>query len=73
MKRHIRVIGALPARIAQHNQHLGASRDQLFGSKEAPGGREGGNQGALSTVSGTVNKPRMLWELVTAGYILGTV
>lgn len=34
MKRHIRVIGALPARVAQHNQHLEASWDQLFRSKD---------------------------------------
>lgn len=35
MKRHIRVIGVLPARVAQHNQHLGASRDLLFTSKKS--------------------------------------
>lgn len=63
MKRHIRVIGALPARVAQHNQRLCASREQLFRSGEVGGrrgGREGGNQGAGFTVNSTVNKPRTL-------------
>ncbi len=67
MKRHIRVIGVLPARVAQHNQHLGASREPLSRSKEVQGEREGCNQATGFTVNSTANKPRTLWELVPAG------
>lgn len=66
MKRHIRIIGALPASIAQHNQCLGALLEQLF-ELQSGTKREGGNQGTGFAVNTTANKPRMLWELVPAG------